>query len=52
MKRKKLLGRPNIYIRHANFLILVNYVKILRNVWKKDVKNVQGQLIYRLFMPI
>ena len=41
MKRKKLFGRPNIYMGYANFLILINYVKMLRNVWKKDFKNVQ-----------
>ena len=32
-------------MRYANFLILINYVKMLRNVWKKDFKNVQRELI-------
>ena len=32
-------------MRYANFLILINYVKMLKNVWKKDFKNVQRELI-------
>lgn len=44
-KRKELFRRPNIYVRYANFLILINHVKMLRNAWKKDFKNVQRELI-------